>query len=191
MLRYISVMGTEKHSFNFIVTALVLLILPCSSAFAASLDELFQELAMADSESQPKIERQIMAEWERSGSAAMDLLLRRGKDALDEGDADAAVEHFSALVDHAPDFAEAYNGRATAYFLLGLFGPALDDLRQALVLEPRHFGAMQGLGVIFEGLEQPEKALEAYRAVLALNPASADVLEAVERLELQLEGQAL
>jgi len=92
--------------------------------------------------------RQIAAIWENSGSPARDLLLQRGKDALEDGDAEAALDHFSALIDHAPDFAAGYNGRATAYFLLGLYGPSLNDLRQTLVLEPRHFGAMRGLAVI-------------------------------------------
>lgn len=191
MLRYIDVMGSHSHRFNFTVTALVLTVWFSIPVAAASLDELFSDLGSADAQSQPRIEGQIMTEWEKSGSAAMDLLLRRGKDALDDGAPEIAVEHFTALVDHAPDFAEAYHSRAISYYLLGLVGPALDDLRQTLVLNPRHFGAMRGLGVIFEDFGKPEQALEAYRAVLALNPASPDVNEAVKRLELQLEGQAL
>lgn len=191
MLRYIDVMGSHSHRFNFTVTALVLTVWFSIPVAAASLDDLFEDLATADAQSQPRIEGQIITQWERSGSAAMDFLLRRGKKALEEGNPELAVEHFSALVDHAPNFAEGYHSRATSYYLMGLIGPALDDLRQTLVLNPRHFGAMRGLGVIFEDLAKPEQALEAYRAVLALNPASPDVNEAVKRLELQLEGQSL
>ncbi len=184
-------MGTLGHSFNFIVTAFSLVVWFSTPLAASTLDELFEQLANADAQTQSRIEGQIITQWERSGSAAMDLLLRRGKEALDEGAPDIAIEHFSALVDHAPDFAEAYNGRATSYYLVGLIGPALNDLQQVLALEPRHFGAMRGLAVILEGLDRPTQALEAYRAVLDLNPASTDALEAVERLELQLEGQVL
>jgi tetratricopeptide (TPR) repeat protein len=155
------------------------------------LDELYQELAEADENTYVRIQGQIIAQWEKSGSAAMDLLLRRGKDALEDGQPDAAVEHFTALVDHAPDFAEGYYGRASSYYLMGLTGPALDDIRQALTINPRHFEAMRGLAIIMEELQRPENALELYEMILTLNPNSEEVLGAVDRLNLQLEGQAL
>ena len=191
LLRYINSMGTQTDSFKCIVTALVLTVGYSLPAVGATLDELFDDLATAEDGAGGRIERQIVGIWEKSGSPSFDLLLRRGKDALDEGAPDVALEHFSALVDHAPDFAEGYNGRATAYFLLGMIGPALDDLRQALVLNPRHFGAMRGVGVILEDLGRPGDALEVYRAILALSPASTDMQEAADRLELELEGRAL
>ena len=156
-----------------------------------TLDQLYQELAEADAESAARIEQQIIAEWGKSGSAAMDLLMRRGRDALDDGAPEVAVEHFTALVDHAPEFAEGYYGRASSYYLLGLTGPALDDIRQALVLNPRHFAAIQGLALIMEELDRPRDALELYEMVLAINPQSTEVNEAKARLQLQLEGQAL
>lgn len=156
-----------------------------------TLDQLFQELAEADAATYSRVEQQIVSEWGKSGSAAMDLLLRRGRDALDDGAPDVAVEHFSALVDHAPNFAEGYYGRASSYYLLGLIGPALDDIRQTLTLNPRHFGAMRGLAVIMEDLRRPGDAMELYEMVLAINPQSADVQASVARLQLQLEGQAL
>lgn len=156
-----------------------------------TLDELYQELATADESTYVRIERQIIARWENSGSAAMDLLLRRGKDALDNGAPDEALEHFTALVDHAPQFAEGYYGRASAYYLLGRIGPALDDIRQVLALNPRHFEAMRGLALIMEELERPADALEVYEMVLAIHPNADVALDAVARLELQLEGQAL
>jgi len=180
-------------SFNSIVTAFVLLIGFWSplAAQTAVLDRLFAELAEAEPDAVSRIEGQIQAEWDRSGSAAMDLLLRRGKDALDEGAPDVAVDHFSALVDHAPDFAEGYNARATAYFLLGAYGPALEDLRMALRLNPRHFGALRGLGILFESIDRPEQALAVYREALLLHPQFGAVTEAVERLEIELEGRSL
>jgi tetratricopeptide (TPR) repeat protein len=156
-----------------------------------TLDQLYQELAEADAEDAARIEQQIIVEWGKSGSAAMDLLMRRGRDALDDGAPEVAVEHFSALVDHAPEFAEGYYGRASSYYLLGLTGPALDDIQQALVLNPRHFAAMQGLALIMEELDRPRDALELYDMILAINPQSTVVNEAKARLQLQLEGQAL
>ncbi len=155
------------------------------------MDELYQELAEADSATYARVEQRIIAQWEKSGSPAMDLLLRRGKDALDDGTPDVAVEHFSALVDHAQDFAEGYYGRASSYYLLGLTGPALDDIRRVLTLNPRHFEAMRGLAIIMEELERPADALELYQMVLAMNPNATEALASVDRLQLQLEGQAL
>lgn len=186
-------MGMQTHRFKYIVTALFLAVgfsLPVA-AQENRLDELYQELAEADESTYARIEGQIIAQWERSGSAAMDLLLRRGKEALDDGQPDVAVEHFTALVDHAPDFAEGYYGRASSYYLLGLTGPALDDIRVALTLNPRHFEAMRGLATIMEELERPVDALEVYEMILDINPKSAEILESVDRLKLQLEGQSL
>ena len=189
----LDVMGTQTHRFKCIVTALFLTVgysIP-AAAQETTLDRLYQELAEADASSYTRIEQQIVTEWGKSGSAAMDLLMRRGRDALDEGAPDAALEHFTALVDHAPDFAEGYFGRASSYYLLGLTGPALDDIRQALALNPRHFEAMRGLAVIMEELKRPADALELYDLILEINPQSADARDARARLELQLEGQSL
>ena len=113
----------------------------------------------------------------------LNLLLERGNAALEAGDSEAAIEHFTALIDHAPDFAAAWNGRATAYFSAGLYGPAMADIAHVLRLEPRHFGALTGLGVILEEAGKREQALAAYRMVLEINPNREDVLEAVAALE--------
>ncbi|WP_440227336.1 hypothetical protein, partial [Escherichia coli] len=90
------------------------------------------------------VETELSNLWSQSGSPAVDLLLRRGQDALEAGAPEVAVEHFTAAIDHAPAFAEGYAGRAAAYYLTGRVGPAIDDLRAALVLEPRHIAALQG-----------------------------------------------
>jgi len=192
-VRYITVMGMQRHRFKCIVTALWLAVGYSLPGYAqqTTLDELYQELAEADETTYARIEGQIIGQWEKSGSAAMDLLLRRGKEALEDGQPDIAVEHFTALIDHAPDFAEGYYGRASSYYLLGMTGPALDDIRQALTLNPRQFEAMRGLAAIMEELERPEDALEIYQMILTINPNSEEVLGSVERLELQLEGLAL
>lgn len=186
-------MVTLTHPFKCIVTALFVAVgfsLPVA-AQETRLDELYQQLLEADEQSYARIEGQIMTEWERSGSPAMDLLLRRGKEALEDGQPDVAVEHFSALVDHAPEFAEGYFGRASSYYLLGLIGPALEDIRRTLALNPQHFEAMRGLANIMQELERPEDALELYELILTINPQSEEALLAVEFLNIQLEGLAL
>lgn len=190
-------MGIKKHLYKFIVTALWVGV--CFSGPTAAqtddrsdrLDTLFEQLLEADPDGVSRIEGQIVTEWGKSGSAAMDLLRRRGEDALEAGSPEIAVDHFTALIDHAPDFAEGYNGRASSYYQLGMIGPAIDDLRQVLVLEPRHFGAMAGVGFVLEELGRPEDALAVWRKIEEINPADADVAAAIERLQVQLGGQAL
>lgn len=162
-----------------------------AQAQTAELDSLFAELAEAGPDDAGRIETEIVNVWSRSGSAAIDLLLRRGEDALEEGDLAAAIDHFTALIDHDPSFAEGYNGRATSYYLTGRIGPAIDDLRTTLRLNPRHFGALRSLAILLEEMENPEAALEVYAEVLALNPHAEGVADAVTRLEIQLDGQTL
>jgi Tfp pilus assembly protein PilF len=157
----------------------------------ADLDPLFEALRQADPAGAQEIENRIWQEWSRSGSAAMDLLLERGREAMQEGEIELAIEHLSALVDHAPGFAEAYNARATAYFQAGHYGLAIEDIRRTLALNPRHFGAMAGLALILQEIGEEEGALEAWRAVEALHPSREGVRQAIERLERQVEGVTL
>ena len=162
-----------------------------AAAQGTELDPLFEALKDADPAGAQEIENRIWEEWSKSGSAAMDLLLERGREALQAGEFDVAIEHFSALVDHAPDFAEGYNSRATAWFQAGRYGLALEDIRQTLARNPRHFGAMTGLAMILEEIGEREGALEAWRAVEALHPQREGVRQAIERLERQVEGVTL
>ncbi|MFT5743830.1 MAG: tetratricopeptide (TPR) repeat protein [Paracoccaceae bacterium] len=186
-------MGMITYSFKRIVTAFALVVwvsLP-AAADDARLDELFDQLKQADESTFQWIEDRIFEEWGKSGSPAMDLLLKRGQDAIAAGEPDAALEHFTALIDHAPDFATAYNARALAFHALGMYGPAIDDLRQAIVLNPRHFGALRGFGILLEEIGREDDALEVYRLVQALHPMATEVAEAIARLESKYEGQAL
>ncbi|QYZ71901.1 tetratricopeptide repeat protein [Neotabrizicola shimadae] len=155
------------------------------------MDELFARLQKADRAEAERIERLIVIEWSKSGSPAMDLLLQRGREALDNGDTAVAIEHLTALTDHAPDFAEGWNALATAYYQEGEFGPSVEDIAKTLTLNPRHFGALAGLGMIFEEIGEPEKAVEAYKAALAIHPQMQGVLEAVKRIEAETAGQDL
>ena len=149
----------------------------------AQLDALFAELAEPGRTDWEQVEGRIDAIWSRSGSAAMDLLLKRGNDALEAEDYPTAVEHFSALVEMAPDFAEGWNSRATTFYLMGEFSLSMADIEHVLALEPRHFGALSGLGFIAEAMDDPEMALKAFRAVRTLNPNRENINEAITRLE--------
>lgn len=179
---------------NRIVAALVLLFLTCTLALAedtAKLDDLFARLQKAGAEEAGRIESEIWIEWSKSGSPAMDLLLQRGRDAMSLGDNQAAIDHFTAIIDHSPDFAEAWNARATAYFNAGEFGPSVADIGHVLTLNPRHFGALSGLGMILEDTGNIAGALEVYKAALKIHPNLEGVKDAKERLETEAEGQEL
>jgi len=187
-------MGIRASILNPIVAALLLLIMTCFAAVAQDngrLDDLFTRLKAADAAEAGRIESEIWIEWSKSGSPAMDLLLQRGRDAMAIGDNNTAIEHFTAIIDHSPDFAEAWNARATAYFGAGDFGPSVADIAQVLTLNPRHFGALSGLGTILEATGKTERALKVYQAALALHPNLEGVNDAVLRLETEAEGQEL
>ncbi len=156
-----------------------------------SVAPLLDELQQPDQDDWQRLERQITRLWSRSGSASADLLLQRGRDAMRRGQVAEAIEHFTALIDHAPDFAEGYHARATAWFMDGKLGRALDDLTEALARNPHHFSALAGMGRIFEDLSEFERARAAYRAANAIHPHRIDVRTALERLERRLNGTAL
>jgi tetratricopeptide (TPR) repeat protein len=158
---------------------------------AAALEQLFAELADPENSRWQRTESDIRRLWSQSGSAAMDLLYRRAEAALDVDDPVRAIEHLTALTDHAPDFAEGWHLRAVAFYKAGEVGPALDDLAHVLVLEPRHWMALSGLGTILEDVGMQDRALRALRASLALHPHQDDVKDAIARLERESTGLSL
>ncbi|MCH2076984.1 MAG: tetratricopeptide repeat protein [Rhodobacteraceae bacterium] len=162
-----------------------------SPAVADDLQALFDRLQSVDAADYQPIEEKIWREWSKSGSPAMDLLLKRGEDSMESDDWEKAIEHLTALTDHAPRFAQGFHARATAYYKVGKYGPALEDLRNALALEPRHFGAMSGLATIFEELGLEEEALEVYYEVRAIHPHRENLSTAIERLEKKTAGRAI
>lgn len=164
---------------------------PAQQAEADPLGPLFRQLSEARDEGWRAAESDILRAWSRSGSASMDLLLKRGEEALNAGDFDAAIGHLTALTDHAPDFAAGFQLRAVAYAWRGDFGPAAADLARVLQLEPRHFAALTQLGAMLEEMGDQPRALEAYKASLAIHPHQQDALDAVARLTADLEGTAL
>ncbi len=160
-------------------------------ARAADPAPLLQQLADPEAPDADRLQSDILREWSKSGSPAMDLLLQRGQAAIESGDAEAAIEHLTALTDHAPGFAEGWNARATAFFLMGEFGPSLADIRQTLALNPAHWGALAGLGAILEETGRDDAAADAFRASLAINPHQPEVQEALDRILRATEGVEL
>ncbi len=154
-------------------------------------EALLEQLSDPELDDWQSIEARVIDVWSRSGSVAMDLLLQRGRDAMEADDYQAAIEHFTALTDHAPEFAEAWNMRATAFYLIDEYGLSIEDISRALALNPQHFGALNGLGVILEQIGDDENALTAYKEAYKINPHRENVIEAIERLEMDVNGTSI
>ena len=152
---------------------------------------LLQQLKEAAPGQAETIAERVRRAWSLSGSATADYLLRRGRKAMELGEPEAAVEHFTAVVDHAPEFAQGWTERARAYYALNLYGPAVGDLEQALALNPRHFEAIMGLAVILDSMARAEDAYEAYLQVEAIHPHQPGLTEALTRLEPLVRGSEL
>lgn len=149
------------------------------------IDGLFERLRTAEPSEVLEIERQIIRVWSDPGSPELRLLFQRGQIAMSAGNFPEAVRQFSMLIDRAPDFAEGWNARATTYFLMNRFNHSVADIGRTLDLNPRHFGAMNGLAMILERVEDHEGALAVYRELLEIHPTRRGVARAIKRLEAQ------
>jgi tetratricopeptide (TPR) repeat protein len=157
-----------------------------------SLDTLFAALKIApDEESAKAIEDRIWVMWLASGSDTCTLLMSRVKDATDDKDFDLAIKLLDAIIALKPDYVEAWNRRATVYYLKQDYGHALADLRVVLAKEPRHFGALSGLGLILQDIGDDKHALEAYRKALAIDPHLENIPDVVKTLTEKVEGRPI
>ena len=155
-----------------------------------SLDTLFSALKIApDAKSAKAIEERIWALWTASGSDTCNLLMGRVRAATDDKNFDLAVKLLDAVIELKPNYVEAWNRRATIYYLKRDYGNALADIRAVLAKEPRHFGALSGLGLILQDIGDDKHALEAYRKALAIDPHLDKIPEVVKTLSEKVEGR--
>jgi tetratricopeptide (TPR) repeat protein len=155
-----------------------------------SLDTLFQALKIAPDDSSAKaIEDRIWTLWISSGSDTCNLLMSRVKSATDSKDYDLAIKLLDAVIEIKPDYVEAWNRRATVYYMKKDFAHSLSDIRQVLSREPRHFGALAGLGLILQDIGDDKHALEAYRRALAVHPHLSHIPDVVKTLTEKVEGR--
>ncbi|MEL7080336.1 MAG: tetratricopeptide repeat protein [Pseudomonadota bacterium] len=185
-------MGISTRNLYRTVAAFLLIVGNSLPAVAqANLDDMIDALRDAEPAEATRLTREIEREWSLSGSTSLDMILRRGRDALEQEEIDLAIEHFTAVTDHAPDFAEGWHARATAYYQAGKFGPALSDLQRALTLNPNNYNALFGLAVMFQEMDDVDRAVEALTMVLDLHPNHADAKEALEQLKTRGIGRTL
>jgi tetratricopeptide (TPR) repeat protein len=154
------------------------------------LDFLFGALKAAPDEASAKhVEARIWALWLQTPSDTAALLMTRAKAAMDAQQVDVALKLLDAVVRLRPDFIEAWNRRATLYYLKNDYTHSLEDIEQVLVREPRHFGALAGLGMIMQDIGDEKRALDAFRKALAINPHLEKVPELVKQLTEKIEGR--
>ena len=155
-----------------------------------NLDRLFEALKIApDEESAKYIENRIWAIWLSSSSDTANLLMGRVKTAVDAQEYDLAIKLLDAILDIKPDFVEAWNRRATVYYAKKDFGRALSDIQQVLAREPRHFGALSGLGIILQEIGDDKHALEVFRRALAIHPHLERIPDLVKKLSDKVDGR--
>ncbi|MXY28855.1 tetratricopeptide repeat protein, partial [Candidatus Poribacteria bacterium] len=117
--------------------------------------------------------------WSHSGDDSVDAMLADGKDLLKNEAYQQAVALFTTIIEAAPSFAEGYNQRAIAYFMLEEWSKAIRDCKQTITLNPHHFGAFAGMGHVYVRLGKIEEAIEAYKQALIINPNLISIAEAV------------
>jgi tetratricopeptide (TPR) repeat protein len=144
---------------------------------------LVQALQDRDPIVRASAEQALWQVWSRSGDDEADRLLARGIEQMSARESDAAVETFSRVIARRPDFAEGWNKRATAHYLMGAYAKSLADCDEVLKRNPHHFGALSGYGMIYLQLDQPARALEYFERALAVNPNLSSVLDTVEMLK--------
>ncbi len=155
-----------------------------------NLDFLFGALKAApDDDTAHAVEQRIWALWLHSRSDTTNILMTRVQKAIEDKDLDLAITLLDAIVKIKPDYIEAWNRRATIYYMKKDYGRSIADIREVLRREPRHFGALTGLGLILQNIGDDKQALEVYRRALAVYPRIERVPDIVKTLEEKVEGR--
>jgi len=166
-----------------VLVALVIALTASADQDDPRLDRLFEQLVAADSA--PEIERltrRIWVIWRAHEDQTVRQEMRRAAAAMSADRLAAAESHLDRVVDRAPGYAEGWNQRATVRYLRGRFAESAADISRVLALEPRHFGALEGLGLIYLEKDLPRAALDAFERALAVNPHLPGARERVRRL---------
>jgi len=156
------------------------------------LNTLYDELSEAtDKRAAETVANKILEIWTRSGSDTIDLLTRRARVALEAADDETTEDLLDAVVEIAPNFVEGWNRRATYYFTKKDFARAMADVQRVLALDPRHFGALSGLGAMLEDAGQHAAALNVYRKALKVHPYLPGAQRAADDLQVEVEGRQI
>ena len=168
----------------------------CSLSGVAGADQrdprlpaLFKELkSTTDPEKGDQIGRRIARIWQESGKQGIDEVMDQGEHFMDQGNLDLALGSFTTVTRVEPGFAEAWNKRAAVLYRMGEFDAAVKNVERTLALEPRHFLALAGLGVIYLRIGKLEEALRAFEVALQINPHLSVTRQVAEQLKKRLDA---
>ena len=149
-------------------------------------DLVIESLRDSDPDVRAHAEVAVWTLWMRSGDPEVDSLLKSGVERMQDGEMGQAVEAFTRITERKPDFAEGWNKRATAYYLMGRFDQSLRDCDEVIKRNPQHFGALSGYGMIYLRLGKLENALGYFERALEINPNLKGVEESIERIRYKL-----
>ena len=151
------------------------------------LDALFVRLYETNDRVEARnIEGLIWQIWLESGDEELDKRMRQGIFAMNNRDFETSLRAFDAVINIAPEYAEGWNKRATLYWLMGELEKSIQDIERTLELEPRHFGALSGLGMIRKAQRRPADAIDAYKQALEIYPTMPNAAAQIRLLGDQL-----
>ena len=160
---------------NLIIICFLFSFQATSDQFDSRLPSLFDELYLSKNSEINIITRKIWDIWHETNDIKIEADFYRGMESMRTKDLIMSVAFFTKVIEKKPNFAEAWNKRATAYFMMGEFDKSMYDINNTLSLEPRHFGAMDGMGLIFMHLQQYDKAIKIYDQMLEIFPNNQNV----------------
>lgn len=156
------------------------------------LDGLFQTLQSSqDNEVLQQVESSIWEIWYESGEDEIDVIMQEAGLAVQSGQLQLAERMYDLVIEKLPEFSEGWNRRATVRFYQRDLDGSLEDIEQTLRLEPRHFGAIWGLGMILGSKQDYERAILAFERLLEIKPNARDARPRIELLRQELAKQAV
>ncbi|WP_246746049.1 hypothetical protein [Ciceribacter sp. L1K22] len=159
---------------------------------ADSVERLLVDLKrQRNPDSAQSIAARLSTLWSRSDSATVNLLMQWADDAIKKEKKAAALDFLDQAITLKPDFVGAWNKRATLHFSMGAFSKSMSDINHVLTLEPRHFGALAGMGAILAESGREEMALRAWERYLEIYPSDRQAQEAVTNLSEKLAGNRI
>ena len=156
------------------------------------LDGLFERLKTTFNVAETAaVEASIWTIWLHQGTAEIDRAMALGIAAMNEGAYRRSLTYFDRMVQAAPDFSEAWNKRATVHYLMGNFDASVADIRRTLALEPRHFGALSGLGLIYDAIGNQTAAVKVWEKALEIHPNMPGMKARIQEFRAKAKGRAL
>ena len=163
---------------NIFIFILIFTLPVSGDQFDTRLPNLFDQLSISENSKEiNKITKQIWDIWHETNDIKIEEDFYRGMESMRTRDLIKSIVFFTRVIEKKPNFAEGWNKRATAYFMMGEFDKSMLDINQTLKLEPRHFGALDGMGLIFMHLQQYNQAIEIYNQMLKIFPNNQSIID--------------